>query len=107
MQHEILESPIAVYNFEVADFHTYYVGKSAVLVHNVCGARNTADQDAVIKLANEFKHGLKRDDAITLANWAKEYGISYHYPAVHTGRSGIWSRTEHIKIFNAHIPIVK
>ena len=107
VQHEILESPIAVYNFEVADFHTYYVGKSAVLVHNVCGARNTADQDAVIKLANEFKHGLKRDDAITLANWAKEYGISYHYPAVHTGRSGIWSRTEHIKIFNAHIPIVK
>ena len=37
-QHEILESPITVYNFEVADFHTYYVGENnGVLVHNTCG----------------------------------------------------------------------
>lgn len=36
IQHEILESPITVYNFEVEDFHTYYVGKQAVLVHNRC-----------------------------------------------------------------------
>ena len=39
IQHEILESPITVYNFEVEDFHTYYVGDSAVLVHNACGQR--------------------------------------------------------------------
>ena len=37
VQHEILEAPIAVYNFEVEDFHTYYVGESLVLVHNMCG----------------------------------------------------------------------
>ena len=36
IQHEILESPIKVYNFEVEDFHTYYVGEQSVLVHNVC-----------------------------------------------------------------------
>ena len=36
VQHEILESPIKVYNFEVEDFHTYFVGKSSVLVHNDC-----------------------------------------------------------------------
>ena len=36
VQHEILEQPITVYNFEVEDFHTYYVGESAVLVHNIC-----------------------------------------------------------------------
>ena len=36
IQHEILESPITVYNFEVEDFHTYYVGVSSVLVHNKC-----------------------------------------------------------------------
>ena len=37
VQHEILESPITVYNFRVADNHTYYVGDSsnAVLVHNM------------------------------------------------------------------------
>ena len=37
VQHELLESPVAIYNFEVADFHTYYVGEKSVLVHNKCG----------------------------------------------------------------------
>ena len=39
VQHEILESPIKVYNFEVQDNHTYYVGDGddTVLVHNACG----------------------------------------------------------------------
>ncbi len=36
IQHEILESPITVYNFEVADYHTYYVGNEGILVHNMC-----------------------------------------------------------------------
>lgn len=31
---EELTEPVAVYNFEVADFHTYYVGENSVLVHN-------------------------------------------------------------------------
>ena len=42
VQHEILETPITVYNFEVADFHTYYVGKNAVLVHNTCGRNSSS-----------------------------------------------------------------
>ena len=42
VQHEILEAPITVYNFEVADFHTYYVGKNAVLVHNTCGGNSSS-----------------------------------------------------------------
>ena len=36
IDHEILESPINVYNFEVEDFHTYFVGQSSILVHNQC-----------------------------------------------------------------------
>ena len=28
-----------VYNFEVEDFHTYYVGKEGVWVHNTCGRK--------------------------------------------------------------------
>ena len=36
VQHEILETPVTTYNFEVADFHTYYVGTSNLLVHNKC-----------------------------------------------------------------------
>lgn len=38
VQHEILESPVKVYNFRVAENHTYYVGKTSVGVHNAqCG----------------------------------------------------------------------
>ena len=107
IQHELLEHPIKVYNFEVTDFHTYYVGKSSILVHNVCGVRNTPDQNAVIKLAKEFKKGVSKTDANTLVGWAKEYGLNYHEATVHIGRSGIWGTVEHIKIFNIHIPIVK
>ena len=36
VQHELLETPVRVYNFEVEDFHTYFVGDTSVLVHNVC-----------------------------------------------------------------------
>ena len=36
VQHELLESPIKVYNFQVADYHTYYVSDNSVLVHNSC-----------------------------------------------------------------------
>ena len=36
IQHEILESPVTVYNFQVADYHTYYVTDNGVLVHNSC-----------------------------------------------------------------------
>ncbi len=33
---EWLEEAVEVYNFEVADYHTYYVGDGDVLVHNKC-----------------------------------------------------------------------
>ena len=48
VQHEILESPIKVYNFEVQDFHTYFVGENGVFVHNGCG-----DNQSVYALYDE------------------------------------------------------
>ncbi len=47
VQHEILEQPIKVYNFEVEDFHTYYVGDTGVLVHNACSITNTLPQNGI------------------------------------------------------------
>lgn len=40
IQHEILESPITVYNFQVEGYHTYYVSNVDILVHNSCGKPN-------------------------------------------------------------------
>ncbi|MCM1286352.1 MAG: polymorphic toxin-type HINT domain-containing protein [Acetobacter sp.] len=37
---ETLDEPIKVYNFEVKDFHTYFVSDSNILVHNACGFNN-------------------------------------------------------------------
>ena len=44
VQHEILESPIKVYNFEVEDFHTYFVSKYSILVHNKGCGNNKVDK---------------------------------------------------------------
>ena len=43
VQHELLETPVTVYNFEVEDFHTYYVTDSGVLVHNRCHGNEFPD----------------------------------------------------------------
>lgn len=43
IQHEILEAPITVYNFQVEDYHTYYVSNADVLVHNSCHGNSLKD----------------------------------------------------------------
>ena len=58
VQHEILESPIKVYNFEVQDFHTYFVGENGVFVHNGCGDDfdewlNKGDSDYKVYFGNK------------------------------------------------------
>ena len=44
IQHEILESPVKVYNFQVDGYHTYYVANAGVLVHNDCAHKNTTTE---------------------------------------------------------------
>ena len=61
VQHEILEAPIAVYNFEVEDFHTYYVGESSVLVHNMCAKK--ADIKQVEDAAKVLRSYLPRTES--------------------------------------------
>ena len=106
VQHEILELPITVYNFEVEDFHTYYVGKIGILVHNAC-KKFTPDQQAVVELAKENSRGMSMGDAETLVGWAKEYGLPGN-PRIdmgHVGR-GIVSQGPHAHVGPVnHIPI--
>ena len=54
VHHEKLAKPIQVYNFEVDDFHTYYVGPACVLVHNACKPTD-------IGKAGERKAGIPGD----------------------------------------------
>ena len=55
VQHEILESPVVTYNFEVEDFHTYYVGENEILVHNKCFRGSLIDVTGYTK---EMAEGL-------------------------------------------------
>ena len=55
VQHEILENPVTVYNFEVEEFHTYYVTGSAILVHNKCLVNENGVR-VDVRTSNE--HGL-------------------------------------------------
>ena len=50
---EYLAKPISVYNFEVADWHTYHVGSTAgwVWVHNRCGPKHKRVQNRILKSA--------------------------------------------------------
>ena len=43
LKFEHLDSPIKVYNFEVEDWHTYFVSEQDVFVHNSCGGNNLID----------------------------------------------------------------
>ena len=42
---ERLAEPMKVYNLEVADFNTYFVGNEAVLVHNTCSEHSKKLRD--------------------------------------------------------------
>ncbi len=58
VQHELLESPVTVYNFKVEDFHTYYVSDSAILVHNACGPKNKITFETRKQAFNEAKRQI-------------------------------------------------
>ncbi len=58
---EWLEEPAEVYNFEVADYHTYYVGDGDVLVHNKCANPSGSDGNTEIVRVRHYTNtkGLK------------------------------------------------
>ena len=56
VQHEILESPVNVYNFSVEDNHTYFVGKNGVGVHNGGCGDNSVKPEATVE--GSKKHGV-------------------------------------------------
>lgn len=52
--------PQTTYNFEVEDFHTYYVWASGVLVHNTCPTVNYNGEERVLyRCGDKFKYNLR------------------------------------------------
>ena len=65
--HEFLETPIIVYNFEVENCHTYFVGNNSILVHNKC--EKMGNQKGKAPWNNQAQN--KQFDSVV-----KEYGLT-------------------------------
>ncbi len=86
---EALSSPVTVYNFEVEDYHTYYVGEDSVLVHNWCSTKTQKHQMLSNKnktYTKKFKsitdkYGLKlnsKDNVFEMKDHLGRHTIAYH-----------------------------
>ena len=77
---ELTEEPVSVYNFQVDDYHTYFVGDCAVWVHNAegCGRPFTNDQQKLIKEAkNANKNGgMTRTEANDFVQRSHKAGLN-------------------------------
>ena len=93
IQHEILERPVTVYNFEVADFHTYYVGSDGVLAHNFCGAKLTSAQAK--KIAKEL--GYHKTNYFSSRQPVFKKGNRYITPDIDSHNGGVWKMASSVK----------
>ena len=56
---EKLVNPVRVYNFEVEDFHTYFVGEAKILVHNMCAGSPTSSNKKYGHYEIDYSDGTK------------------------------------------------
>jgi len=101
VQHEIIESPIKVYNFEVEGFHTYYVGEQSVLVHNRCdNSKKLSTDSEARKVAkqlgysptNELSHGQK-----VFVNPKATSNLRYISRDTESHIGGVWKAANSVK----------
>ncbi|HEX3047112.1 MAG TPA: polymorphic toxin-type HINT domain-containing protein, partial [Bacillota bacterium] len=75
---EQLLEPIKVYNFEVEDWHTYFVSRCYILVHNACGI--SADfEKRICKMSPNERVATVRQTAMGVAQtngWVKDSKLS-------------------------------
>ena len=76
IQHELLENPVKVYNFQVQDYHTYYVAESGVLVHNTCEKYGQGHGNKI--------HAKRIDDKLTELQKSGQYTEVYGNRSLNT-----------------------
>ncbi len=59
--------PVKVYNFEVEDFHTYFISSISVLVHNLCNGK-WAKGTSKTPEGNKWKHFKKHGASVGASN---------------------------------------
>ena len=76
---ELTEEPVSVYNFQVEDFHTYFVGDFAVLVHNAECKVSPSRREHILEGEgpNDPGHGPNRGfgNSAFPDTWTDDYAI--------------------------------
>ncbi len=97
VQHELLESPETTYNFEVADFHTYYVGDKPVLVHNSCGMSNSEATATAQKMGYSKVNGQTSHGKAIFVNSKAPLELRYITADADAHNGGIWKAASSIE----------
>ena len=110
VQHELLESPETTYNFEVEDYHTYYVGFWSVLSHNKCsnpGGRHggEAHRSKVASIKNDLTK--KGWDVSINESRVNVGGGKYRYPDIVATKGGVTRYYQVGKATKAGAPIAR
>lgn len=69
IQHEILESPVTVYNFRVSNNHTYFVGNNGVGVHNTGCTPSSGNN---VKFGSDSKSADKLARQMEQRGWTEQ-----------------------------------
>ena len=119
---EALDEKVPVYNFEVAEYHTYYVSELGVLVHNMCvvtGGNNFGKYSFKIGIDIDLRGKGSYKDALEMAykktglskekfyvtKWAKnKYGKSF--PVEWRAKNGAEISIDTGHSFNSGAPTV-
>ena len=110
VQHELLESPEITYNFEVEDYHTYYVGQDSILVHNKCsnpGGRHggEAHRSKVADIKNNLSK--KGWDVSVNESRVSVGGGKYRYPDIVATKGNTTRYYQVGKVTKAGTPIAR
>lgn len=71
---ESLEKPIIVYNFEVEDWHTYFVSESGIPVHNLCSEKTTIDENKESNISESSSVEVDEGGSYSPKNKTKLWG---------------------------------
>ncbi len=109
IQTEQLTTPETTYNFEVADFHTYYVGENSVCVHNKgCGVdlyrggNDMTARDIDVKIKDGMVQPTRGISVNSNINAVAKFGQPFKLGEIPNGLQVVLTSGTHFEIIPAY-----
>jgi len=104
VQHEILESPVKVYNFRVTDYHTYFVGENYIGVHNACGKSNINKNDYKTQKYQEMLNELDNNKVHHIIEGSKNSNHKWEKLVYDKNWNDIKNIIEYVLVLGNEVP---